>query len=135
MTANDGGMQFSSLFDQKKGKYYASTYKDNFSGESYNANGTPVTNTDAASIWENINFTIDNVWEMIKKLLAAFGIKINEETQETITPANTFPSQTADGYHTQEAGMSTAGIIALAAVAGGALLYGGFKPKKGKKSK
>lgn len=131
MTAAEGSdQQFSSYYDKKTGKYYAGTYT--MDGQKYKANGKKATNADAASVFENINFAFENIWEMIKKLLKALGVTINEETGEPITAENTFPSQTGDGYHTEESGLGVAGI-ALVALAGGALLFGGLKPKKSKK--
>ena len=47
----------------------------------------------------------------------------DEDKKEPISAANTLPSQTGDGF-VQTAGMSTGAKIALALVAGGALLYG-----------
>lgn len=131
MTGDVNGMQFSSYYHKTSKKYYAGTYTKD--GKKYKANGKETSNAESASVWENVNFAITNIWDMLKKLLEAFGVTVKDTpTGEMLTTENTFPSQSGDGYCTKEAGLG-AGGIALLAIAGGALIYGGLKPKKGKK--
>ena len=115
----------------KTGKYY---YAKSYSSESgtFNArNGSEVKQTDAGSVWENIQLGAWDFLEWLKSLLSYFGITITSSSNstQTLNEGNTLPNQKADGY-VQESGMSEAAAIALLAVAGGTLLAGGFFKKK-----
>lgn len=111
------------------GRYYASTYA-NAQGDQETAGGKSITGADAGTVWETANLSLEWLQNIINWILSLFGINTNT-TKETLNNENTLPNQKVDGF-TYESGFGEAGMIALALVAGGALLFG--KPgKKGKK--
>ena len=85
--------------------------------------GKEQTAADSADLWGSIISSIQVFIEWIISLFAGTN------TREQLTPANTLPSQYGDGF-VQEAGFGTAGMIALACVAGGWLIFGNKKKKK-----
>ena len=122
------GYVFMAQYYKAGKKYYAKTYSTE--NGSFNArNGSEISATEAATVWENVKLGAFDFLEWLKSLLALIGINIPTTNVSTLNEDNTLPNQQADGY-VQESGMSEAAAIALLAVAGGTLLAGGFFRKK-----
>lgn len=121
-STEQSGFIFMSQYIKTTKKYRAQSYAD---GQyTYNARtGNEINASDNADIWGAILLSIEKVIEWI---ISLFGGNTNTTP---LSPANTLPSQTEDGF-VQEAGLGSAGMIALALVAGGTLLM----TAKGKKT-
>lgn len=115
------GDVYMTQYNKLQKKYGAYSWSDDHA--TYSAKtGAEVTASDSATVWSSV---IESIQQFLLWIISLFT---GQTQTETISPANTLPSQTEDGF-VQEAGFGTAGIIALACVAGGALLYGGKKKK------
>ena len=108
------------------GRYYASIYSD-AQGNQQTANGNSVTGADAGTVWETANMSFEWLQNIINWILSLFGIS-TDTNKETLNSENTLPNQQADGF-TYESGFGEAGMIALALVAGGAILMAPGKKK------
>lgn len=108
------GATYSSRYRKVKKAYYAHLYADK-DGNKYLSSGTKASSADG-SIWEN-TFTI--LEKLVNWILSLFGGTSTSTT--LISSENTAPSQT-DGFTTQHAGVSTVGVVLLAALAAGTLL-------------
>ena len=112
------GVVFMSQYYKLQKKYAPQTWSDDHG--IYSAkNGKAVSASDGASIWGNIT---ESLQVFLNWLLSLFGISTPE--RETISAANTLPSQTADGF-TQEAGIADAAGLLLILAAGGMFVAGG----------
>ena len=120
------GKRYMSQYYKSAKKYYAESYETS-DGKRYSANGKEITNADSATIWADVVFWVDKLLDWILSLFS--GNNTQEDGGEKITPENTAPSQTEDGFCT-ESGFGEAGMILLALAAGGTLLAGGLKKNK-----
>lgn len=112
------GMKFMTQYNKTRKQYDAQSYSTS-DGEFSARTGAALTGINGGDIWG----TIVMYFEKFVEWLISLFVK-NEDQKEQISAANTLPSQSADGFVTKEAGMSTGAKIALALAAGGALLYG-----------
>ena len=96
----------------------------------YKPNGNEMKNIDASTVWETTELSFDFFQKIINWILSLFGVNSGSD-KETLNSENTLPNQQKDGY-TYTTGFGEAGMIALALVAGGAILMAPGK-KKGKK--
>lgn len=111
----------------KNGKWYASAVSDNRGVATSEETGSVLTASDSASVWETVILKISEFLEWLINLFSGSSEK------ETLQPSNTLPSQTKDGFATDDpnqAGFGTAAALALVAVAGGMLLLGDDKKKR-----
>lgn len=115
------GSTYSSRYRKVRKEYYAhlSTDKD---GNRYTSSGTSASSADG-SMWEN---TLGILQKLVDWIISVFGYTATQNV-ERITAQNTSPSQ-ADGFVTQEAGVSPVLVAGMVALAAGTLLN-----KKGKK--
>lgn len=112
----ESGERYMSQYYEKDGKYYAESFED-ADGKRYDAaTGKEITDADSATIWSDVIFTLDKLLDWIISLFTA-----NTNSVDKISPDNTAPSQTKDGFCTKS-GFGEAGMILLALVAGGTLL-------------
>lgn len=122
---NTSGMTYVSE-KNKKGKWYAKSYSD-ANGNMFKPNGSAMSGADAGSVWETVDLSFDWIQKIINWILSLFNI--STETQEQLTPDNTLPNQKTDGF-VYESGISEAGMIALALLAGGTILATSKKKSK-----
>lgn len=124
---------FMSQYDKISKKYYAQSY-ESVNGSRYDSSGKEISKDSASSIWENVNFNWDSFLSWIMSILEKLfgGNAQQEQEKDPITSNNTLMNQQKDGF-VYESGLGEAGAIALALVAGGTLLAGGFGKKKNKK--
>ena len=119
---------YASQYNKTTKKFYAYTYSD--AGGTYNARtGNTVNASDSADIWGSILTSLEKFLTWLINLFSG-----NSNTT-TLSPDNTLPSQTTDGF-VQESGMGDALKIALLLAAGGAVLAsGGLNTNRKKASK
>lgn len=122
---NTTGMTYVSE-KNKKGKWYAKSYSD-ADGNMFKPNGSAMSGADAGSVWETVDLSFDWIQKIINWILSLFNI--STDTQEQLTPDNTLPNQKTDGF-VYESGISEAGMIALALLAGGTILATSKKKSK-----
>ena len=111
------GMTFMTQYSKTRKAYDAQSYSTS-DGEFSARTGAALTGINSGDIWGTIIMYLERFAEWLISLFVK-----DEDKKEPITAANTLPSQSADGFVTKEAGMSTGTKIALALAAGGALLY------------
>lgn len=109
----------------KNGKWYASAVSDNRGVATSEETGSVLKASDSATVWETV---ILKMSEFLEWLINLFSGSSSEK--ETLQPSNTLPSQTEDGFATEQAGFGEIAALALVAVAGGMLLLGDNKKKK-----
>ena len=119
----DDGVVYCSQYKKLGKKYVAYSYTGS-DGVVHSPNGGEISASNSADIWGSI---MESIQVFLTWIMSLFG---GGTQRETLSAANTLPSQKSDGFVTEQAGMSTAGIIALLCVGGGALLYGGLGKKK-----
>ena len=117
----DDVFKFMSQYNEVDGKFYAASYTD-ASGQKHSAEGTNISNSDSASIWENVFFSVK---KFIDWILSLFGY--NSST--SINEDNTLPNQKTDGF-VYESGLGEMGVILLATAAGALILGTSGKGKK-----
>lgn len=129
--ANIDSVTYISEYKRKKKKYFAKSYS-NASGKYSAANGATIKETDAGSVFENIQLGTWDFLDFLKQLLAFFGINYGNSSKtkevELINDENTLPNQQADGYVQDVPPLNASAI--LAAVAAGALIIGKLMPAK-----
>ena len=123
------GMTYVSQYNKITKKWYAQSYSDS-DGVMYKPNGNEMKNIDASTVWETTELSFDFFQKIINWILSLFGVNSGSD-KETLNSENTLPNQQKDGY-TYTTGFGEAGMIALALVAGGAILMAPGK-KIGKK--
>lgn len=129
------GVTYTSQYYRVRKKYGAGMYET--SAGKFKANGVAATTADLSNIWEGVELLFS---KFVDWLISLFGGTKNDEG-ELISPENTIPSQTKDGF-VSEGGWNilqgNTGLVLLALGAGTLLMTGnlpGFKGKKGKKNR
>lgn len=137
---DDLGTTFMSQYNKTLKKYYAESYQTE-DGQKYNAyTGKGVSNSDGSNIWGSITMNWDWVQNILNWLLSIFGLpsldltgdsstSTTTQKKEMLSAENTLPSQKADGFVSQRAGMGETAVILLSAAAAGYLLMGKKKKK------
>lgn len=119
----ENGKTYTSQYNKALGKYYASAYAT--ADVMQNADGKNITGADVSSNWENGILSIEKLGDWIMNLLEQLGLISTDDGRETISPANTLPSQTKDGFvagvEKTETDWGTIGLVVL----GGTLLATG----------
>lgn len=133
---DDFGSIYKSEYNKTYKKYYAASYV-NDAGVTITAKGKVTDGTESGNIWSNITMNWDWIKNILNWILSLLGVQTIPDVEgstQTLSAANTLPSQKADGFVTNEAGLGSTGGILLCAAAAGYLLFG-TKGKKVKSSK
>lgn len=118
-TGNDGKI-YTSMYDKRTGTYYA--YQVGDAEGAKTAKGLKLSAADSADIWASVLGFLENITQWLINLFGG--------GKETLSAANTLPSQ-SDGFVAgEDASVSTWLLILLG---GGLLLSGGLKGGKKKK--
>ena len=128
------GVTYTSQYYKVKKKYGAGMY-ENAKGK-FKANGLAATSADLSSVWEGVELLWNKFVDWLISLFSS--TRSDGEKTEMLSPENTLPSQTGDGFVSKSSIVdvlqSNSGLILLA-LGAGTLLATGNLPGLGKKGK